>query len=130
MESAIRQKNKLTTYILNITEDDKSVFKKIIVLSCVSALLGVVILILFVTFLATHQNKPEHVMAAICVSFSLELFACIIIHIVFTTQIKVKTKERLKFVSNLGMMKSGLETIITYPKTLRSIGEKLHKYFS
>lgn len=113
-----------------MTKEDRIVFRKIIVLSSLSALLGIVILILYIGFAASAaSNDPNIVLSAVYISFSLEIFSCVMIYIVFTTQIKVSAKERLQFVTRIAIEKSNKEAVISYPKSLSHIGDKLYYYF-
>ncbi|CAG9315873.1 unnamed protein product [Blepharisma stoltei] len=117
-------------YILNLTKEDGVVFRKIVILSTLSAILGISVLLLYISFtMSNWGDKPHGTLTAIYVSFSLELFSCVIIYIVFTTQIKVEAKERLKFVTRICIDKSDKEAIISYPKNLAHIGDKLYYYF-
>ncbi|CAG9313954.1 unnamed protein product [Blepharisma stoltei] len=117
-------------YILNLTEEDGIVFRKIIILSSLSALLGILVLLLYISYTVGNlSDNPHATLALIYIAFSLEIFSCTIIYNVFTTQIRVEAKERLNFVTRICIDNSDKEVKISYPKRFGNIGDKLYYYF-
>ncbi|CAG9331387.1 unnamed protein product [Blepharisma stoltei] len=129
-EEPILRKN-YTHFILNLTPEDKAVFTKIVNISWLSALLGCFILVLFVAFMLSDAGRdPTWTIIGLYISMLFEICSCFLILSVFTTQIKVDSKERLKFSSKILLSKHHEEPVLSYPKHLASIGKRLYFYFA
>ena len=107
-------------------------FRKIISLSLLTALLGIGTISLFATFTDRGQDeKPGLVFFELYLVFSLELAGCFVIFMVFTTQIKVSSKENLKEFTKIAIKKKNVFSVI-YDKEhkFENIKGRLEKYFS
>lgn len=131
INSELKPKLTYSHCILALTKEDKTVFTQIVVLCSISGFLGGLILVLFITFAMTDAGQdPKLTISALYISFFLEISSCFLILTVFTTQIKVSSKERLKFSSKILLSKSHEEPLLSYPTNLSSIGRRLYFYFS
>ena len=69
---------------MNITPEDRNVFRKIIILSIISGIIGTTILVIFVIFVFTENNADDTIIF-LFIGFSLESFGGYLIFTVFTT---------------------------------------------
>ena len=114
-----------------ITEDDRLVFRKLGILLSLSVCLGLMVLIFFVLLSIDINNvTPTREIATMFCVFFTEIFACLLIFIVFTRQIKVKDKTYLRFFSFISMKMNKEIPKIKYPKRFTLIGKKLHNFYS
>lgn len=119
------------TFISLITEDDRSIFRKLCFLMMASTILGIMVLV-FMIFL-TNSNKnldPAQELGMLYGVFFLELFACLMIFLVFTAQIKVKEKNNLRFFTLISMKMNKKEPKILLPPILANIKNRLKKFYS
>jgi hypothetical protein len=131
--SGYKKKSENTTegYISMITHDDKMIFRKLCALFFISTLLGILVLI-FIILMAKNIGKSEGAndIFILFIVFSIELFACAMIYLVFTAQIKVRDKNNLRFFSSISMKMNKKLPKIKYPSSFHNIGSRLHNFYS
>lgn len=133
IKSGFKKKSENTTegYISMITHDDKMIFRKLCALFFISTLLGILVLI-FIILMAKDIGKSEgkNDIFILFIVFSIELFACAMIYLVFTAQIKVRDKNNLRFFSSISMKMNKKLPKIKYPSSFHNIGSRLHNFYS
>ena len=84
------------------------------------------------TFLATginSENNDQELILLYLVFFT-EIFGCLLIYYVFTTQIKVKDKSYLKFFSSISLEMNAKIPKLKFPRMFKDISLRLHKFYS
>jgi hypothetical protein len=130
--STIKRKRESTGPIISlITKDDRIILRKLVILLTLSIILGVVILIFFsmLSSSLSSASPNEQFFILYCVFFT-EIFACLLIYIVFTTQIKVKDKNLLRYFTMLSMKMIKKKPSIRYSNFFSTIGPRLHNFYS
>ena len=110
-------------WILKISKEDSSVFKKIVTLGLLSTLIGVSVLV--ISWHVSENLTEKQTIICLYTVLSLESFSSFLILVTFTTQIRVESKERLKFVSSIPKK----QPLLRFPKFLQHIGNRLYLYF-
>ena len=122
---------KTKTFISLITDDDRSIFRKLCLLMMVSTILGIIVLIVMIFITNSSKNlNPDEELVMLYAVFFIELFACLMIFLVFTAQIKVKEKNNLRFFSLISMKMNKKEPKIKLPPILAKIKNRLKKFYS
>ncbi|OMJ86584.1 hypothetical protein SteCoe_11870 [Stentor coeruleus] len=130
--TALKKKSETTEgYISMITHDDKMIFRKLCSLFFISSLLGVLVLI-FIILMAKNmgESNSDIDIYILFIVFTIELFACAMIYLVFTAQIKVRDKNNLRFFSSISMKMNKKLPKIKYPTSFHNIGSRLHNFYS
>ena len=114
-----------------ITQEDRTILIKLGILFTLSIVLGCMVLIFF-AFLATginSENNDQELILLYLVFFT-EIFGCLLIYYVFTTQIKVKDKSYLKFFSSISLEMNAKIPKLKFPRMFKDISLRLHKFYS
>jgi hypothetical protein len=126
-----KKKSKESLLIYIITKDDKIVFRKITILFTLSIIFGICALVLFGAINSKVKDDAfTHELGLIYGVFSIEIFGCFVIYLVFTTQIKVKDKNYLRFFSSLSLSMNNKIPKIKYPKIFNRVVNRLHNFYS
>ncbi|OMJ93341.1 hypothetical protein SteCoe_3694 [Stentor coeruleus] len=126
----IKTKDTSNGLISMITDDDRIIFRKLCLLFFISIILGIMVLV-FLSILASDQHawNSSDEFNIMCTVFALEIFACAMIYMVFTAQIKVKDKSALRFFTIVSMKMADKLPKIKYPSELKFIGTRLHNFY-
>lgn len=129
-KSKLKTTDKSNGLISMITDDDRVIFRKLCLLFFISIILGIMVLV-FLSILASDQHawNSNDEFNIMCTVFALEIFACAMIYMVFTAQIKVKDKSALRFFTIVSMKMADKLPKIKYPSELKSIGTRLHNFY-
>ena len=134
-ENAIGPKVKIAgnnkNIISLITKDDRAILRSLGLLLTLSIILGFAILVFF-SVLSSRLNStsPENELVILYSAFSIEVFACLLIYIVFTREIKVKEKTELRFFTSISLEMNSKIPKIKFPGWCSKVGLRLHNFYS
>lgn len=116
-------------YVVVLTRQDKVILRQIILLTIVSAVIGLSV-VGFTVLLAINQSLQREVtilglMFLVC---GMEFVAYLTVLFIFTTQIKVRSKENLHFISDIAMRIARNPGKVKLPQGFRAISKRLHLY--
>ena len=89
-------------YIVLMSWQDKLILRQIIILTTVSTLTGVIVIALTLIIAASevvHESKWALILLYLV--SAMEFFAYVVVLLIFSTEIKVKSKENLQFISEV-----------------------------
>lgn len=90
------------SYVVLMSRQDKLILKQIIILTTVSTLTGVIVIALTLIIAASevvHESKLALILLYLV--SGMEFFAYVVVLLIFSTEIKVKSKENLQFISEV-----------------------------
>ena len=113
-----------------ITEEDRIILRKLVILFALSIILGFIVMIL-IPMLATHLSKvdPYQELLILYFALSIEVISCFSVYMVFTTQIKVKDKNYLRAFSSLSLTMNKQTPHIRYTTYFTKIVPRLHDFY-
>jgi hypothetical protein len=121
------------SYFVLLTEEDQGVLRQILALITVSAVVGGVDIVVSVFFALAppHDDVSVLVLVSLYVTFGLEILASGLVLVVFTTTIKVRSKESLQFLAKVRLIQiaeKSKNATISAPKGLPHIAKRLLKF--
>jgi hypothetical protein len=131
MEPDLKLKTINDKYFLQLTKEDKSIICKLLIITLMSGIAGFVIIFIWIPFFVSDSfNSVENVYAGLFVGFVLELGACILIIVTFTTQIKVPEKENIKNMVFMARAFRNTEPKFQLSSKFKHISKRLRLYYS
>jgi hypothetical protein len=125
----IRPQVKEEDYVVVLTRQDKVILRRIILLSLLSAVIGLSVVGL--TVLLAINESMQRVFTTLGLMYlvcGMEFFAYLSVLFIFTTQIKVKSKENLHFISEIATRISKNPGKVSIPPGFVAITKRLNLY--
>ena len=125
----VRGKQGKDRYLVAVSGQDRTVLRKIIVLTVASVMVGAVVVVLSVLFTTIHSiRSPYSILVVLWVISLMELFVFSMITLIFTMEIKVKSKENLQFVSELARRLDKMKVSVTISPLFPKLSSRFHSY--
>lgn len=120
-------------YLVVMTRDDQAVLHQVLVMTTLSAIVGGVDIVVSIFFVLVPQStvQPWVVLGSLYLTLSLEFFSSALVLLVFTTNIRVKEKERLEHlvkVRRTQVAEHNRDASIMMGVDLPRIGRKLQQF--
>lgn len=116
-------------YVVVLTRQDKVILRRIILLSLLSAVIGLGVVGL--TVLLAINESMQRVFTTLGLMFlacGMEFCAYLLVLFIFTTQIKVKSKENLHFISEIATKIAKNPGKVTIPPGFVALSKRLNVY--
>lgn len=125
-----RPRNPLKTgYIVAISDRDKDMLRQIIGLTVISAITGVIFMLILVVFSTVEgARQPAPSLAILTVTAVLEIAVFFIISVIFTMEIEGKSKENLQFVSELALKLKDVKANLHISPGFKHLYMRFHAY--
>lgn len=123
--------NEAKNYVVLMSWQDKLILRQIIILTTVSTVTGTVVIALTLIIAASELvHESKWALALLYVISAMEFFSYVVVLLIFSTEIKVRSKENLHFVSEIALRIAKNPGSLKLPPQFHAIERRLSKFVS
>ena len=117
-------------YFLELTKEDKKIIFKLLVMTTFSGISGALIIAIGTPVTITNAlDNPTYAYVSIFFELLFEICICILVIIVFTTQIKIPEKENIKEMAYMARNIRNCSPKLKISSKFKNISRRLRLYY-